>query len=299
MREIENTEFSFIIHSWMLNELNLKGNDLLLYALIYTISQDGKSYCRQSRIQMGKILNITPPTVDKSLNYLIDRGLIEKFSDEVSGMMYNYFRCFTGGSKNFTGYKETLPGDKEILPTYNSYNKLNKINNTTIKTSNIVDKQDNKEIIEDNRIINKGNIEGFLGSISTTKQQKDLDRVDKFLTQYKELSLPEVRVINDSRKKAILHILNTFTEEQVLTVLKNFSKSDFLLGKCSSFKANIDWILKESNFIKILEGNYNNNYSSNSARADNAISETYTEEELKELERIDEERRRNGLRTKF
>lgn len=277
-----------VIQSWMCTELELKGIDLLVYALIYGFSQDGESCYRGSRAYISKCFNISISSVDYSLKNLVNKGLIEKIPTDVNGLKFNCYRILLGGSKNCLGVAKIAPDN-------------NSINNLTIKTVNKTDiktLEDSKEDIKDKRN-NTGNIEGFLGSISSTKHQKDVERVDKFLTQYRELSLPEVRVINDSRKKAILHILNTFSEEEVSTVLNNFSKSDFLLGKCSSFKANIDWILKESNFIKILEGNYNNNYSSTPAKADNAVSETYTKEELEELARIDEERRRNGLRTRF
>ena len=34
--------------------------------------------------------------------------------------------------------------------------------------------------------------------------------------------------------------------------------SDFLSGRNGAFKASFDWLLKQTNFIKILEGNYDN-----------------------------------------
>lgn len=37
------------------------------------------------------------------------------------------------------------------------------------------------------------------------------------------------------------------------------SKSDFLNGvNQRSWKANFDWLINESNFLKVLEGNYDN-----------------------------------------
>lgn len=275
-----------VIQSWMCTELELKGIDLLVYALIYGFSQDGESCYRGSRTYISKCFNISISSVDYSLKNLINKGLIEKIPTDVNGLKFNCYRILLGGSKNCLGVAKTLPNNI----------KINNTNNTTIKTSNI---EDNRYI--DKKDINTGNIEGFLGSISSTKQQKDLERVDKFLTQYKSLSLPEVRVINDSRKKAILHILNTFSEEDVTMVLNNFSTSDFLLGKCTDFKANIDWILKENNFIKILEGKYNNKQhpTSQLQKADNAISDTYTEQELQEIDEWLAERKANGLQTEF
>jgi hypothetical protein len=40
--------------------------------------------------------------------------------------------------------------------------------------------------------------------------------------------------------------------------VKTIQKSDFLMGKITNFKISLDWILKEENLIKVLEGNYKN-----------------------------------------
>jgi hypothetical protein len=45
-----------------------------------------------------------------------------------------------------------------------------------------------------------------------------------------------------------------------LTVIENVKYSDFLKGNNNrNWTADIDWILKPNNFIKVLEGNYNKN----------------------------------------
>ena len=42
-------------------------------------------------------------------------------------------------------------------------------------------------------------------------------------------------------------------------VFKNVKSSAFLLGKEKDWACNFDWIFNPSNFVKILEGNYNKN----------------------------------------
>lgn len=72
-------------------------------------------------------------------------------------------------------------------------------------------------------------------------------------------SLQKVIKVSDARKKAIATITKAFSDEEIKTVFEKSEKSDFLTGKTKSgFKAAFDWIMKQSNFIKVLEGNYDN-----------------------------------------
>lgn len=42
---IRNENF-YTVFGWMLNELELKGNELIIFGIIYSFSQDGKSEFR-------------------------------------------------------------------------------------------------------------------------------------------------------------------------------------------------------------------------------------------------------------
>lgn len=46
-------------------------------------------------------------------------------------------------------------------------------------------------------------------------------------------------------------------------MFKYVAKSDFLTGKDGKWQADLEWMLKESNFVKILEGKYTNKGESN------------------------------------
>ena len=66
------------ISGWMVNELKLSGNDLILYAMIYGFSQDGESEYYGSLNYICSAINCSKPTAIKTLNSLIDKGLIFK-----------------------------------------------------------------------------------------------------------------------------------------------------------------------------------------------------------------------------
>ena len=46
--------------------------------------------------------------------------------------------------------------------------------------------------------------------------------------------------------------------DQKVKAFEKAEQSDFLKGKSGKFKASFDWIMKAANFIKVLEGNYDN-----------------------------------------
>ena len=74
---MENTDF-LNIQGWMINELNLKGNELIIYALIYGFTKDGVSEFRGSRQYMAEWTNSSVRSVQNVVNSLVNKGMIEK-----------------------------------------------------------------------------------------------------------------------------------------------------------------------------------------------------------------------------
>lgn len=83
-------------------------------------------------------------------------------------------------------------------------------------------------------------------------------------------NIPKIAILSDKRIKAINKILNNKqysingevmfkNEDDILNFIKEeVITSDFLCGKNTSWRADIDFILKPSSLIKIIEGNYKN-----------------------------------------
>ena len=73
------------------------------------------------------------------------------------------------------------------------------------------------------------------------------------------ISFPRLTVLSDKRKQAIKARLNKYTVEQIKEVFEKAEASDFLKGSNNiDWQANFDWMMKDSNFAKILDGNYEN-----------------------------------------
>ena len=70
-------------------------------------------------------------------------------------------------------------------------------------------------------------------------------------------SFPSIRSLSDARKKAIGARLKTYTVEDFKTVFENAEASSFLKGGNNrNWTASFDWLMKDANMAKVLDGNY-------------------------------------------
>lgn len=131
-----------VIFGWMTNDLELAGNELLIYSSIYGFSQDGQSCFKGSRKWLAETFNISLPTVDKALKSLIEKGLIEKTEHEINGVKFYDYKTLQGVKKLYTPRKETLQGGcKETL--HHNTNIQNIDNNTRRDITSISSKKSN------------------------------------------------------------------------------------------------------------------------------------------------------------
>nr|UVX39250.1 MAG: Replication initiator protein A (RepA) N-terminus [Bacteriophage sp.] len=68
------------IQGWMRTKLNLKGNELLAYAVIYGFSQTDGARFAGSRKYLAEWCGCSMATIDRTLNSLVDKGLISRTS---------------------------------------------------------------------------------------------------------------------------------------------------------------------------------------------------------------------------
>lgn len=93
------------------------------------------------------------------------------------------------------------------------------------------------------------------------KEEDKRKRIDYQLIadMYNEIciSFPRLTVMSDKRKQAVKARLNTYTVEQFKEMFTKAEASSFLKGSNNrNWQANFDWLIKDSNFAKVLEGNY-------------------------------------------
>lgn len=85
------------IQGWMRTRLNLKGNELLIYALVYGFSQDGRSRFTGSRKYIAEWCGCSLDTVDRSLSSLVGKGLLAKYphTDQNGSRVVDYAAILT------------------------------------------------------------------------------------------------------------------------------------------------------------------------------------------------------------
>ena len=80
--------------------------------------------------------------------------------------------------------------------------------------------------------------------------------------------LAKVEKLTDGRKRAIKALINKgYTPEQLHHVFLQAQDSDFLSGRSGRWQATFDWLMHESNVVKVLEGQYVNRSEPETARS--------------------------------
>lgn len=73
------------------------------------------------------------------------------------------------------------------------------------------------------------------------------------------VSYPSVKSFSEARKKAINARLKTYSLNDFKTLFEKAEASDFLKGgNGRNWSANFDWLIRDSNMAKVLDGNYDN-----------------------------------------
>ena len=180
-----------VIQDWMISDLQLKGNELLTYALIYGFSQDGESEFKGSLKYISKFLGVSKSTAQRNLENLVNRGVIEKRVEEISGVKFNRYiahekaeppivKTSTGCSQNgYGGVVKTSTGCSQngyggvVKMGTNNTNIYNTNNNTS---NNTKDKDTPARYFEDEELNNK-----FLEFLSMRKKIRKPVRTDRAL----------------------------------------------------------------------------------------------------------------------
>ena len=254
-----------VIQGWMCNELELKGNDLLIFALIHGFSQDGESRFSGSRSYIAETFNISLPTVDKAIKNLIEKGLIEQHKCDKNGVVFNEYNSLYPVKKLYRPRKETLHN-----------NNSNKQEGNSIKNT-----------ISENTV-------GFLGSAKKTTKEtlytKVLNSIKAFtddvllqneLLQFFNL---QIEIYKNQGKQYYFNIWKSR-----LNKLKEFDRKDWLLVVKQATENG--W----QNFYPLK--NFDTKHDK--AWEKGVKSEKYTEEELQDLEKWQKDMRKKGFRVDF
>lgn len=147
MKDDMNEKF-VTIQGWMVNDLKLKGNELMIYAIIYGFCQEENQVFYGSLNCIAKWISSSKQTVIKCLKSLTDKNLIEKnekFINNVKFCEYRPKKFNRGSQKSLIGVvKKIDQGSQKTRHNniedniYNNINNNKKDINKLISTKNFV-----------------------------------------------------------------------------------------------------------------------------------------------------------------
>lgn len=211
-----------LIPGWAINQLHLKGNNLMVYSIIYGFSQDGETEFTGSLQYLCDCLSVSKPTIINSLKELVTAGHLKKRSETINGVVFNRYKVsLLPVVKNFNwGSKESLlGGSKESLHNNtNTQNTNNKTSSGTPRRSLFsAEKEDTKM---------KSKVEKFVLECHHISDEFEFDAKvsDKLVDFFRMLGqqgtfLPEVTI------RAQLEELYTFKANEQMTIISDTIRS--------------------------------------------------------------------------
>lgn len=139
-----NSEQYIVLQGWMISDLKLKGNELIIYACIYGFSQAENQVFSGGLQYLADWTNSTKQSVVKCLKSLAEKGFIEKTDKVINGVKFcEYYatkfngvcnKVERGMQQSLTGYTTKFNGGIQQSLTNNINNNLedNLINNKEI-----------------------------------------------------------------------------------------------------------------------------------------------------------------------
>ncbi len=140
----------------MINDLELKGNELLIYAIIYGFSQDGNQHFTGSLQYLADWTRSSKQGVAKALKSLVEKGYIKREDKYVNGVKFVEYwvtqlhgvcnSVAQGMQQSCIGYTTELYGGMQLSCTNNINNNIE--NNIDNNIDNIYIPQSDKSVIE-------------------------------------------------------------------------------------------------------------------------------------------------------
>ena len=281
-----------------INRLRVKfgNNGIMIYlVLLCKIYEKGYfiEYDEDVILDVADIVNVSESFTRQVINYLLSRSLF----DSTLAMSVKVLtsaaiqRRFQGGKRRSAASVEVdralwLLKKEETLSSIKVYPDESKCNINSDKCNNNPDKcakNDNKETRQDKTRLDETRGEKTADKPPTASLKKDIEKI--FLS-YNEIctSLPKVTAYTDARVRAVKTRLKSgYTVEDFRKVFSMAQKSEFLCGKNDrGWTANFDWLIKDSNIGKVLDGAYQS--SSDQEQAKDKSS--YSSFDISDLEKI-------------
>lgn len=248
-KHIQDDDYVCLLASLRIKH-GLKGSELIVASIIFRYSlKDGSKFYGSLRY-LCEWTGLTKQAVITILQKLVREGVIEKeevFTDGIKRCYYTYIRCG----------KETLPllnsverGGKETL--IGVVKKLERGGKETLPNNKDKSKEENKDRI--NLPTNVG-----MSQSDPVDYERLKDYFNEELARHNSV-IPKLASVTDRRRQSIKARVREHGKTALMTVIVKAAASAFLNGRNGrAFVASFDWMIKPNNFVKVLEGNYDDN----------------------------------------
>ena len=241
-----------VIQGWMIAELKLKGNELLIYAIIYGFSQNNQQF-KGSHRYLADWCNSTRQGIMKNIESLIKKNLLEKKEIFINNVKFCRYRTLDINVEYLQGVNKVDRDGKQSLQ--GDVNKVDRGSKQSL--------HNNKENTIDNNLLD--NIDSLLF-------------MEKWNKLAKECKLSLIKSFTENRKKKLSELLEKYTQEEILETMFKIKNINFLLGRTdkSNWKITFDDFLNEEKFIKILEGGYYDGFKSINKQKNRTVTKSTT-----------------------
>lgn len=227
------------IQGWMINRLNLKGNELIVYATIYGFTQDGENWFEGSRQYLSDWCNSSKQGVQKNLQSLVEKGLLIKQDILINGVKFCKYKvnldCI------YPDNKVDYPPDNKVDTPRQQSCPNNIINKDTINNNSNKKERKKKEIPSFDELFDK-----YTNDDKTKELLKEWLKIRKakrapFTNKAIELNLKKLEKL---AKESDMNI-NQYLEEVILRgwaaffPITNYSNKNLQSSKPK--QSNIDW----------------------------------------------------------
>lgn len=256
------------IQGWMINELNLKGNELITYAIIYGFTQKEGQVFSGGASYIADWINSTRQTAMNTIKSLEEKELILKVREgDISGKTNTYITT-KSLVKKFDYYKN-LPSQKIILDLVKIFDTPSK--NFLHNIINIIYKNKDDAVHPTDESIDRILSGEFSEEDKPSKEDVPKDK-SEYIPEEEKLDEKAVELKNNIRElrdiianstgqamqyvEAQVNIYN-FKDIDLKEFISKIKQSDFLMGKCRE-KPRISNFTWQQNIISIMSGNYDN-----------------------------------------
>ena len=202
----------------------------------------------------------TPQKVEQMMTYFVEIGLFENDGGNIS--CFSMARRIDKSMTSNPQMRKIIDGVKQVIESKGGINKFDGdeimtqscLNHDSIMTQSC---NSHDRVMQDKIRLDKNIKANVPDKSETCPHQKIIDLYHEKLPM-----LTRVKVWSDARRSKLktrwCEDKNRQTLEYWSGLFEFISKSDFLTGKSSEWKADLEWIVSPKNFIKIIEGNYEN-----------------------------------------